>query len=269
MSRVEKRNWERAGKVHHSYFLDGGFKLPGVTTILGAMDKGEALHRWSSKQGGLYALDNDRELRAMAEEHRLRALSAAAAQARDKAGALGTQFHAFAERLAMGAPVSLEEVQQADPQLLRMLVWARQFLDDFELTPVLTETVIWSLEHRYAGTLDLIATSPLFPGRVFLLDWKTGGVYREAALQLAAYANADFYIDADGKDRPLAELGITDHVVLKVDQLEHRVVPTPVSTEPEAFEYFLIVQAAYLQRPMDKHLISDEELTHPHVQVAS
>lgn len=265
MSRVEKRNWTRAGKVHHSYFLDGGFKLPGVTTILGALDKGEGLNRWNSKQGGLYALDNDTELRAMAEEHRLKALSAAAAVARDAAGTLGSQFHEFAVRLALGDGVSVEEVRQASPQLLRMLVWARTFLDEYQFTPLLTETVVWSERYRYAGTLDLVAVSPLFPDRVFLLDWKTGGVYREAALQLAAYANADYYVSASGEDAPMAKLGITDRVVLKVDQEEQRVIPMPVSCDPQAFEYFQIVHAAYLQRPLDKSLVAKEELTHPQV----
>lgn len=263
MSRVEKRNSTRAGKVQHSYYLDGTEKLPGVTTILGAMDKGEALHYWASKMGGRYGMENASELWKLPEEVRDIELGRAHARARDAAGLLGTQFHGFAERLALGDAVSLTEVNHADPQLLLMLTWARTFLDSYQFTPLLTETVVWSERHRYAGTLDLVAASPLFPGRVFLMDWKTGGVYREAALQLAAYAAADYYVSADGEDAPVAELGITDAVVLKVDQAERRVVPVPLATGPEVFDYFTVVHAAYLRRPLDKTLVSKEELERP------
>jgi hypothetical protein len=44
--------------------------------------------------------------------------------------------------------------------------------------------------HGYAGTLDAIVR---IAGETWLLDYKTSkGVYPETALQLAAYANADF-----------------------------------------------------------------------------
>lgn len=48
---------------------------------------------------------------------------------------------------------------------------------------------MFSLEHRYAGTADLIGT--VRKGALALLDVKTGrGVYPEYKLQLAAYAVA-------------------------------------------------------------------------------
>jgi hypothetical protein len=259
----------RGAKVQHSYYLDGAIKLPGVTTILGAMDKGEALHYWASKMGGREGFYNHEELAQLPEEARDIRLGRAHAKARDEAALRGTQFHDFAQRLAVGNPVSWQEVKDTDTDLLRMLVWARDFLDSYQFKPLLTETVVWSLQHRYAGTLDLVAVSPLFPGRVFLMDWKTGGVYREAALQLAAYANADYYVSASGEDGPMGELGITDHVVLKVDQVEQRVVPVPLANGPEVFDYFRTVQAAYLRRPMDKTLVSKEELLRPRQGVMS
>ena len=52
------------------------------------------------------------------------------------------------------------------------------------------------------GTLDLVAK--LADGQTWLLDWKTGGkgIFREAALQLCAYRNADFYVDGNGDEQP-------------------------------------------------------------------
>ena len=54
--------------------------------------------------------------------------------------------------------------------------------------PIASEKLVFSREHGYAGTADLIGT---LNGRLALLDIKTGrGVYPEYKLQLAAYAVA-------------------------------------------------------------------------------
>ena len=53
---------------------------------------------------------------------------------------------------------------------------------------IASERLVFSREHGYAGTTDLIGT---LNGRLALLDIKTGrGVYPEYKLQLAAYAVA-------------------------------------------------------------------------------
>ena len=50
-----------------------------------------------------------------------------------------------------------------------------------------SKAIVANAACRYMGTLDLVAK--LADGRTWLLDWKTGGkgIFREAALQLAAY----------------------------------------------------------------------------------
>lgn len=54
--------------------------------------------------------------------------------------------------------------------------------------PIASEQLVFSGEHVYAGTADLIGT---VNGRLAILDIKTGrGVYPEYKLQLAAYAVA-------------------------------------------------------------------------------
>jgi hypothetical protein len=259
MSRVEKRTWIRQGKEQHSYYLDGEQKLDGVTTILGAMDKGEALLFWSGKVNGRDAYARHDELAMMTDEQRDLELGKAHLKLRNDAARDGTQFHGFAQRLALGEAVPVEEIRDADLGLLRMLRWATDFLDAWKFQPIVTETVCWSAQHRYAGTFDLVAWSPLFPGRTFLMDWKTGtGVYREAALQLAAYAGADFYVNAAGNDVPMPGLEITDHLVLHVDKALDRIVPIQLATGPEVFDYFLSVQSVYQCRPLDKTLIKGE-----------
>jgi hypothetical protein len=54
--------------------------------------------------------------------------------------------------------------------------------------PIASEKLVYSSDHGYAGTADLVGT---LNGQLALLDIKTGrGVYPEYKLQLAAYAVA-------------------------------------------------------------------------------
>lgn len=62
---------------------------------------------------------------------------------------------------------------------------------------------VFSVTHGYAGTLDLWALGK--DGCTYLLDWKSSGdVYTDHAVQLAAYANAEYAI---ASKRPVAQAG--------------------------------------------------------------
>ena len=107
--------------------------------------------------------------------------------------------------------------------------------------PVITETSVWNERGRYAGTLDLVFTTPRLPGQVILADWKTSrsGIFGETALQLSAYENADYYIGADGEDHPMSDLGITAcwGIWIKSDDY----VLYPMERGPEVFRTFQFV----------------------------
>jgi hypothetical protein len=76
-----------------------------------------------------------------------------------------------------------------------------RFLDEFEPVPVFTERPVASREHWYAGRPDLVGT---MRGALWLLDNKTSrGVYGDVSLQCAAYARAEFYVDADDVEQPM------------------------------------------------------------------
>jgi hypothetical protein len=69
--------------------------------------------------------------------------------------------------------------------------WVRSalsFLTDYGLDCVAVEMMVGSLHRRYAGTIDLVGRQA--DGALTLADWKTGGIWPEAALQLGAYAIA-------------------------------------------------------------------------------
>lgn len=207
MSAVRRRNY---GK-NHAYYLrnDDGTesKLDGVTTLIGEGLAKPALINWAGNVTAAYAVDHWDELADMPVSERLLTLKGARFADRDAAAAKGTLVHALAEQLAAG-----EEVQVPD-EVAAHVDSAVRFLDEWQIRPILTETTVWNVTHGYAGTLDLVLTTDLLPGRVILADWKTSrsGIYDEAALQLAAYGHAEWYQDADGVDQPMAGLGVTDH----------------------------------------------------------
>ena len=53
---------------------------------------------------------------------------------------------------------------------------------------VASEMTVWSPSDQYAGTIDQVCRNSA--GNWSVIDFKTGGAYPEAALQVAAYANA-------------------------------------------------------------------------------
>lgn len=107
----------------------------------------------------------------------------------------------------------------------------------------MSEVMVFSVAGRYAGTFDMLLTSPLFPGRVVLADWKTSrsGIYGETALQLEAYHKADFYVDENGVDQPMESLGITDHWGIWIpDVSKSKYQVYPMASGPEVFKTFQV-----------------------------
>jgi len=74
------------------------------------------------------------------------------------------------------------------------------FLKDFGPVFEHVELTIFNRAEGYAGSLDGIARMAKIPALgLVLVDWKTGGLWPEGALQLSAYAHADYGITDDGE----------------------------------------------------------------------
>lgn len=192
---------------NHSYWLDDERKLDGVTTLIGDGMRKKALENWAGNETAAYAVNNWEALSVLPVAQRLEKLKKARFEVRDEAARRGTEIHRLAEEVIAG-----NEVEVPD-ELRGHVESAVRFLDEWQIRPVLTETSVYSVAGGYAGTFDMVITSDLLPGQVILADWKTSrsGIYGETALQLSAYANAEFYVGPDGLDHPMSELGITDH----------------------------------------------------------
>lgn len=194
----------------HRYRLDGK-NVPGVTTLIGDGLPKKALMYWSARTVAEYVADNPdgvEHLRTMGRGPMVQALKETPWQKRDDAADRGTIVHGIAERITLGETVEVPE------NVAGYVEAAVQFLDDWQIEPLIVERPIAHRAHWWAGTADLFGRLP--DGRIVLADWKTAdsGIWPETALQLAAYRHGEFYLAADGTEQPLpmADLILAVHL---------------------------------------------------------
>lgn len=243
----------------HRYRMDGKH-VTGVTTILGGGIPKPALIRWAPKVVAEWVAnpENRSELDSLlygSTTDAIKFLAGLPNQLRDDAAERGTEVHDLAEQLNLTGEVN------APDDLLGFITGYLDFMDTWQITPVLAENIAGNREHWYSGKFDLIATSPyLAGGRPVMIDLKTSkGVYLETALQCAAYARAEFYMDADGKETLFPELAATyvAHVTpMDRDGLNARYEGRPLGTSlyqlsgspaeiDEHFQQFLHAKAVF------------------------
>ena len=197
----------------HWYEVDG-HKADGVTTLL-RQGMPPRLDKWAAEKTANYALDHWDELSQQPLSERLAAMLAARWAERDRAANKGTQVHKLARQLVAGAAVDVPD------ELAGHVASYVRFLDDWEPDPLLVEATVVNRAVNYAGTLDLLATFPRLPGETWLLDIKTGSsVYGDTALQLAAYAYAETYLDDSGAEQPMIMPQVSAVVHVRSDGYE-------------------------------------------------
>lgn len=230
---------------NHSYRLDGE-RCPGVTTLLGAGLPAPALVEWAAKTTATYGVENWDHLSTLPLIERWEAMRAARWTIFRAAGLRGTTIHGYAEQVSAGLEVDVPEDYAGPVEAVADL------LDDLGITPVLTEVPIVNVDHRYAGTVDLVAT---INGERWLLDYKTGkGVYEKDALQVTAYNHATHYLEGTTLTPwvPAARVGLI-HVT------PDSAVLREVDATDYAFRVFLAVQqvADWLEAIKDEPIIGD------------
>ena len=203
----------------HKYLLDGE-EADGVTTVISNGVAKPALVGWAANVTRDYAVDHWDELAICAPSERIKQLTGARFADRDAAAGRGTQIHQLAHRLAVGEEVEVPEALEGHVDAYL------QFIREWEPEELFAETVVGSRQHGYMGTLDLICR---LGSVTWLLDFKTtrSGIYPEAALQLAAYAHAEFMVDAEGIEQPLPAIDRAGCIWLRADGYD--LVPVDIS----------------------------------------
>lgn len=223
------------GKPTHHYKIDGR-KADGVTTLIGDGLPKPALLPWGIKSVAEYAADHlDRlvEMQPMGREALVAALKHAPYTERDLAAKRGTEVHGLAEKLIAGV-----EVEVPDDLAGHVDSYVR-YLNEWKPKPVLVEVTVASRQWNYCGTLDAVYDLP--DGRRVLGDIKTSrsGIYAETVLQLAAYRYAEVFLDQDGNEQSMADVGITHCQAIWVRGDGYHVYDLPA--DETAFNKFLHV----------------------------
>ena len=177
----------------HYYKLDGA-KVDGVTTVLSNGIPKPALINWAAREVATFAADHLDMLSQLDRAAAIDLLKGSHYRERDAAARRGTEVHGLAEKLLHGEEVTVPE------ELVGHVDSYMRFLDEWNPTPILVEAVLGNRTHKWMGTCDMVCT---VDGRTALLDIKTtrSGIYGETALQLAAYAHAEFYLDDAGDEQ--------------------------------------------------------------------
>jgi hypothetical protein len=227
-------------EASHRYKLDGEW-VPGVTTILGVLDK-PAIPKWAAGEVAAYVADHPdgvETLRGLGRGPMIQALKGIPWEKRDQAGARGNVLHDYAEQLLNGEEVEIED------EHVPVMEAALAFMEEWRIEPLLVEASVASREHRWAGTLDLIARyrDPRSGAiGIGIFDWKSGkAMYPEYAWQFNAYAHAEFYLTKDGEERPLPTCDAAFGVQIRADGFD----VYPMAFGPEVYEEFLVIRRTF------------------------
>jgi hypothetical protein len=218
-----------ARSADHFYTYEGE-RYPGVTGILQVLGANFSVAaRYGAKQAATVAADLVDSgtifdlWQAQKRDGFIAGMTASAVNHRNEAAALGTDVHAMAELVVRGEPTpAMNETTRA--RVLHYAAW----WEASGWTLRLAEAMVVFPTHRYGGTFDLLAYDR--DGKTVLADVKTGkGVYKEVALQLAAYSLAPI-VAPTGSPKAYPMPKVDRHVVLHVTTEGVREVEIAVGT---------------------------------------
>lgn len=172
---------------------------PSITNIIGAINEG-FLPGYYAKLVAEYAVDNPGQIQDNIDKFgRDTAVGTlkAVVNRPHPAAAVGDEVHNAIDSLLKGhepIPFSTTTAQQMFDQFC----W---FMEQHQPEVIRSEYTVWSYEHGYAGTGDLMWYDQ---GKICIVDTKTGSSVRpKVALQCAAIANADVILDPSGMEIPI------------------------------------------------------------------
>lgn len=261
---------ERSGSRYYFDEASPDERYPGVTSVVDMLPK-KFLTRWYANMAADLAIDSFDYLARMAERDRdgaKRYIAGAAKRYTDHRADIGTDAHILFEKL-MRNHGNLAE-RYADGRFRvrvhpDMEPYRRNFVDFMDAVRpelVRAEDVAWSDTHRYAGSFDAWlrlwvvpqadGTWVLDPGNSsggavavnVIDDWKTSkSVWPSVALQMAAYANADYIISPDGRRETMPTFD--GAVVLHITPDGWTLVPVYAAELAAAFDMFVHLRSIF------------------------
>jgi hypothetical protein len=159
-----KETVTKRSRAHITYKLQDGTAIPGVTTVLGVLNK-PALVKWANNLG-LQGIDSTKFVDEKAE--------------------IGTLAHQMIADYLRGEKTDTSEyskvqIDQAENAVLSFFEWEKSH----HIQVILVEEPMVSEEYGFGGTIDCLGH---INNELCLVDFKTSsGIYPEMMIQLAAY----------------------------------------------------------------------------------
>lgn len=224
---------------NHQYRLDGEW-VPGVTTIIGVLNK-EAIPKWAAERVASYVAENPdgvETLRSLGVKGMVSALKEIPWKQRDDAADRGVTIHDYADVILRGEEADVVE------ELVPVVENAIEFMDDWQIEPLLVEVAIGHRRDKWAGTADLFAKyrrPDTGHHGIGVFDWKSGkALYPEFAWQFSAYGHGEFH-GLRGDEHPLPECDASFGVHIRADGYD----VAPFKYGPDIYDEFLQIRRAY------------------------
>jgi hypothetical protein len=167
------------------YYTIDGRKFPSVTSILNVLNKPQLVN-WAVRitrdfiKQELFAFRHEDSLKDFDLDDLMEKSAKEHDRVRNAAADRGIAVHSSIASY-VGAK---SNIAHNDPAVIAFREWQ----ESSQFVPIASERLVFSREHGYAGTSDLIG---MVNGKLAVFDIKTGrGIYPEYKLQLAAYAVA-------------------------------------------------------------------------------
>jgi len=154
----------KRSRAHIRYTLQDGTPAPGVTTVLGVINK-PALVKWANNLG-LQGIDSSKYV--------------------DEKAAIGTLAHRMIADYLRNEETDTSEyskvqIDQAENAVLSFFKWE----ETHHITPILIEEPLVSEQFHFGGTIDCLGQ---INDNLCLLDFKTSkGIFPEMMIQVTAY----------------------------------------------------------------------------------
>lgn len=231
---------QRDGKRYYTIQSYGDF--PSVTSVINAAQDPTDLRNWKTKNAIDAAITAHLQGEGSADIY---SAGLEALDAPSEAAILGDAVHEAIDNYERTGTQTVENIKVA-PFLAQYL----DLKERYRVKVLATELTLVNLRHRYAGTADGVWLLETWPAKSrrgpMIMDVKSGRTVRKgAALQLAALAHCEHYLDGEGRLRPLkAEhklltgVGLVAHVRPKVATLYE----TPLEA---AYETFLALRQVF------------------------
>ncbi len=217
------------------YYIDPITKTayPSVTTILDVGPK-PWMKTWVANQVTKYAVENKHIWEQLDPDAAVDLIKREPLRFTNRAAGIGDIIHKTIESDRTDVPV-----EELAPRLQGYYRSFQQFITDHNPEYLHVEAIMLNRKYGYAGTVDGIVR---IHDTLAVIDNKTGkSVHAEAALQLAAYARAEFIETSRGL---IATPRIQQGYVLHLRPRGYKLHPVDISKE--SFETFL--NLLYIQK---------------------